>query len=85
MSLRQALTPDTVLGRVTATIQFVGIGVYLVGLVLGGALAEVVGLRPTLMAAGACGVLGACWLFFSPVRKMRELPHTPTQWLPIDN
>ncbi len=74
VSLRQALTPDAVLGRVTATIQFVGIGVYLVGLVSGGALAEVVGVRPTLMAAGACGVLGAGWLFLSPVWKMRELP-----------
>ena len=85
VSLRQALTPDTVLGRVTGTIQFVGIGVYLVGLILGGTIAEIVGLRPTLMAAGACGVLGAGWLFLSPVRKMRRLPHTPTQWLPINN
>lgn len=76
VSLRQALTPDVLLGRVTATIQFVGIGVYLVGLILGGALAEVVGLRPTLMAAGACGVLGAGWLLLSPVWKMRELPRS---------
>jgi len=74
VSLQQALTPDKVLGRVTATIQFVGIGVYLVGLILGGALAEVVGLRPTLVVAGSCGILGAGWLFLSPVRKMRDLP-----------
>ena len=75
VSLRQAVTPDRVLGRVTATFQFVGIGVYLVGLILGGALAEIVGLRPTLMIAGGCGVLGAGWLFLSPVWKLRELPH----------
>ena len=72
--LRQAVTPDRVLGRATASIQFVGIGVYLVGLILGGALAEIAGLRPTLIVAGGCGVLGAVWLFFSPVWKMRELP-----------
>ena len=74
VSLRQAVTPDRVLGRATASIQFVGIGVYLVGLILGGALAEIAGLRPTLIVAGGCGVLGAVWLFFSPVWKMRELP-----------
>ena len=75
VSLRQAVTPDRVLGRVTASIQFVGIGVYLVGLILGGVLAEIVGLRPTLMVAGGCGVVGAGWLFLSPVSKLRELPH----------
>ncbi len=75
VSLRQAVTPDRVLGRVTATIQFVGIGVYLVGSILGGALAEIVGLRPTLMVAGGFGVIGAGWLFLSPVSKLRELPH----------
>ena len=78
VSLRQAVTPDRLLGRVTATFQFVGIGVYLVGVITAGALAEVVGLRPTLMVAGGCGVLGAGWLFLSPVWKLRELPHDET-------
>ena len=58
----RAVTPDRKLGRVTATL---GIGVFLLGLILGGALAEIVGLRPTLLAAGFCGVLGAGWLFLS--------------------
>ena len=71
------------LGRVTATFQFVGIGVFLLGLLLGGALAEIVGLRPTLMAAGFCGVLGAGWLFLSPVWRMKELPHgAGERWTP---
>ena len=75
VSLRQAVTPDGMLGRVTATFQFVGIAVFLVGLLLGGALAEIVGLRPTLVVAGVCGVVGAVWLFLSPVWKLREIPH----------
>ena len=75
VSLRQAVAPDGMLGRVTATFQFVGIGVFLLGLLLGGALAETVGLRPTLVVAGVCGVGGAVWLFLSPVWKLRELPH----------
>ena len=78
VSLRQAVTPDGVLGRVTATFQFVGIGVYLVGVIMAGALAETVGLRPTLIVAGGCGVVGAGWLFFSPVWKLRQLPQRET-------
>ena len=83
VSLRQAVTPDGMLGRVTATFQFVGIGVFLVGLLLGGGLAEIVGLRPTLMAAGFCGVLGAGWLFLSPVWKMKELPRGAGEGRPL--
>lgn len=75
-SLRQAVTPDRFLGRVTGTITFIGTGVYLVGLLLGGALAEMVGLRPTLILAGGCGVVGAIWLFLSPVWRLRELPRS---------
>ena len=75
VSLRQAVVPDGMLGRVTASFQFVGIGIFLLGLLLGGALAETVGLRPTLVVAGVCGVGGAVWLFLSPVWKLRELPH----------
>ena len=74
LSLRQAVTPDRLLGRVTATIQFVGVATYLAGLLLGGTLAEMAGLRTTLMLAGGCGVVGAGWLFLSSVWKLRGLP-----------
>ena len=78
MSLRQSVTPDSLLGRVTATFQFVGIGVYLVAVIMAGALAEIVGLRPPLVVAAGCGVAGAGWLFLSPVWKLRELPRGET-------
>ena len=74
VSLRQAVTPDRFLGRVTATVRFVGIGVYLGAILLGGALAEMIGLRWTLALGGVCGLLGTGWLLLSPVRRMRELP-----------
>ena len=74
VSLRQAVTPDRLLGRVTVTVRFVGIGVYLGAILLGGALAEIVGLRWTLALGGTCGLLGAVWLFLSPVRRIRQLP-----------
>ena len=74
VSLRQAVTPDRSLGRVMATVRFVGIGVYLVGLLLGGTLAELIGLRATIAVGGTCGLLGALWLFSSKVRKLREVP-----------
>ena len=74
VSLRQAVTPDGMLGRVTATVRFVGIAVFLAASLLGGVLAEVIGFRWTLVVGGGCGVLGAAWLFFSPVRGVREVP-----------
>ena len=74
VSLRQAVASDRMLGRVTATVRFVGIGVFLAASLLGGALAEVIGFRWTLVVGGGCGVLGAVWLFFSPVWGIREVP-----------
>lgn len=56
MAVRQALTPDGMQGRVTATITFVGMGLTPLGSLLGGWLAETYGLRVGLLAA-ACGML----------------------------
>ena len=73
VSLRQAVTPDHMLGRVTATVRFIGIGAFLLGSLMGGALAGTVGLRWTLVLGGASGVMGAAWLFVSPVRTIKDV------------
>lgn len=74
LSLRQAATPSAYLGRVTATVRFVGMSTFMVASVAGGALAEVVSLRWTMAAGGVCGILGAFWLLRSPVWDVREFP-----------
>jgi hypothetical protein len=49
-------------------------GVFPVGSFCGGALASVIGVRPTL-TLGALGFLSSSlWLVFSPIRKLREYP-----------
>jgi MFS family permease len=72
VSLRQAITPDRLLGRVNASIQFADLGAMVVGTFLGGLLGEAIGLRPTLVVA-ACGTfLAALWLAVSPLRELRD-------------
>jgi hypothetical protein len=74
LSLRQAITPGEVLGRVNAVMQMLNRGFLPIGSVGAGILAEMIGLRPTL-ALGAAGLLlSSLWLVFSPIRTMRDYP-----------
>lgn len=56
LSLRQAITPGDVLGRVNAAMQMLSRGLLPVGSFGAGTLAEVIDMRPTL-AVGAAGLL----------------------------
>lgn len=74
-SLRQAITPNHLLGRVNASMHLLFHGVLPLGALAGGAIAQAVGMRRALLI-GAIGVLlSTMWLVFSPVRRLRELPH----------
>jgi MFS family permease len=53
VSLRQRITPDRLLGRMNASYRLVGWGTMPLGALLGGALAEVLGLRGAFLAAAA--------------------------------
>jgi predicted MFS family arabinose efflux permease len=71
-SLRQAITPGEVLGRVNAAMQMANRGLLPIGSLGAGTLAEMIGVRPTL-AVGAAGLLlSSLWLVLSPIRKMRD-------------
>jgi len=75
LSLRQAITPDRLLGRMTATMRFLTVAAAPLGSLAGGALATAIGLRPTLLTIGVLGLLlvaGA--VVWSPVRRHREMP-----------
>ena len=72
-SLRQAITPRNMLGRVNASNQIVRLGGSLVGSLAAGILGEIIGLRATMVVGGVFAVLGVIVLAVSPVLKIAEL------------
>ncbi len=74
ISLRQAITPNHLQGRMNATMEFALWGIAPVGALLGGLLGEYLGLR-TVIAVTALGeLLGVLWLYCSPVRTLYAQP-----------
>jgi MFS family permease len=57
VSLRQRITPDRLLGRMNASYRLVGWGTQPLGALLGGVLAEALGLRATFLVATGLVVL----------------------------
>jgi MFS family permease len=75
LTLRQAVTPDRLLGRVTATMICLTVATAPIGGLLGGWIAEHHGLRATMFFAGIGALVLAPFIArFSPLAKMRELP-----------
>lgn len=74
VSLRQAVTPDHLLGRMTATVRFIVWGMMPVGALVGGLLGELIGLRATMLIGASGSGLALLWLLFSPVIALTEHP-----------
>jgi MFS family permease len=75
MAVRQALTPDTMQGRVAATITFAGMGLTPLGSLLGGLLAEHWGIRTALLVTAAGMMLSPVLMALSPLARLsRTLP-----------
>lgn len=72
ISLRQTITPERLLGRMNASVSFVVFGIPTVGALLGGLLGQSAGLQKTLVIASIGELLACLWIFFSPIRKVRE-------------
>lgn len=74
VSIRQAITPDRLPGRVNATSRFIAGGALPIGALAGGALGDVLGLPWTLVVVELGTLLGFVWIAFSPLRTLRALP-----------
>ena len=74
VSLRQAIAPERMQGRVNGTMRFVSNGLKPVGSLAGGVLGGVIGL-PLTLVVGEVGMLPAVgWYLTSPVWATRDLP-----------
>src|SRR5438132_436716 len=74
VSLRQAITPDRLQGRMNASMRFIVWGTIPLGALLGGGLGQAIGMWPTLVAMALCSLLAPLWVLFSPVRQLRVQP-----------
>jgi MFS family permease len=74
VSLRQAITPEPMLGRMNATMRFIVWGTIPIGQVIGGLVATQFGVV-TAIWLGAIGELFTFLpVFFSPVRTLERIP-----------
>ncbi len=74
LSLRQAVTPDRLQGRINATYRVLVWGFQPVGALLGGALGSFFG-PPSALVIGVLGMLAAViWVYWSPLRGLYEVP-----------
>jgi MFS family permease len=74
ISLRQAITPERIQGRMNSVMRFIVWGTIPLGAITGGGLASWIGLKETLILGGAGCCLAFLPVLFSPVRSVREIP-----------
>jgi predicted MFS family arabinose efflux permease len=74
VSLRQAITPDRVQGRMNATVRTIVWGTIPLGSFLGGILGNTIGVWQTLVVGAAAHSVAVLWLVAKPVRILREQP-----------
>jgi predicted MFS family arabinose efflux permease len=87
LALRQAVTPEPLLGRMTSTMRWLTLLAAAPGALLGGWLGEHVGLRAALgFAGGVSGLLVLVAWRLPIIRKLTELPRVEpdSQWLGLD-
>jgi len=79
VTLRQAVTPDRLLGRVNATLDVLDHGVAPLGAIVGAAIAEAFGVR-TAIAVGWIGMVsGVLFLLFSPLPRLISVVPAPAE------
>jgi MFS family permease len=73
-SLTQSIVAPRILGRVNASISTYTTLLSLVGTIVGGILAELLGLRAAMAIGILGGVAAFAFIWFSPIRMMRVIP-----------
>jgi MFS family permease len=76
VSLRQAITPLRLQGRMNATMRFLVWGTMPLGGLAGGALGAALGLRLAIAVSAVGGLLAFLWVALSPVPALRTIPES---------
>jgi MFS family permease len=79
VSIRQALVPQRLQGRVVGATRSIIFGVAPIGSLVGGTIAATAGLRAALFAGAGAALFAFLPLALSPVRTLRELPSEPEE------
>ena len=74
VSLRQAITPPRMQGKMNATMRFIVWGTMPVGAILGGVLGNLIGLYPTIVIGAVGGLVAFIPVTLSPVRHIVTMP-----------
>lgn len=74
MSYQQRICPPAMRGRVNAASRWVNWGTLPLGGLVAGGLGAVLGVHTMLWIAVIGGCMSGLWLYFSPLRRMRDLP-----------
>ena len=74
LSLRQSLTPDRLMGRVSASSQVLIGGMMPIGSLFGGVIGSLFGVHVALLVGCAGMFLAAAWVWWSPVKEIRTMP-----------
>jgi MFS family permease len=74
VSLRQAITPERLQGRMNASMRFLVWGTIPLGSLTGGTLASTIGLRQAIFVGAILGFVSVLPVVLSPLRSLREFP-----------
>jgi MFS family permease len=74
ISYRQAICPPRLTGRMNAAVRWIVWGTMPLGALIGGALGTAIGVRPTLWIGLVGSWAAGFWVYFSPLRGMRDVP-----------
>ena len=74
VSLRQAITPERLQGRMNASMRFFVWGTIPLGSLVGGALATAFSVRTALIVGACLGFVALLPILLSPLRTVREFP-----------
>jgi MFS family permease len=74
VSLRQAITPPRMQGRMNATMRFIVWGTMPIGSILGGALGTLIGLHATIIIGALGGLVAFVPVTLSSVRQIVKMP-----------